>query len=320
MPIIEKKGVTVIITAYNYGRYIGDAIRSALMQSHPLVEVLIVDDGSTDDTPEVVKSFGAAVRYIRQANSGVSQSRNTGVASAKYEWVVFLDADDALFPWMVETTLRAALRMIEVPAAVMGRWIEWDKSTKTDIQPQSDSSSETRLVDVRELVLRNAMAPTALVRRSVILELGGYDQWAGGAEDRDMWIRIASRHRILLIDTYLYKYRLHMTSLSHNPDRQHRVTRFVLAKAKTNPEIALPWWVWRESCAVQEYQSAMNYSMAGRYSRALCHVILSIYNWPMLGTHYEPSFPFLARGRFLLRHLQFLIFQLIEGRRENVRT
>lgn len=300
-------GVTVIITAYNYGRYLGDAISSALAQTYAALEVLVIDDGSTDNTPEVAAAFGDRIRYVRQANAGVSRTRNTGLTLASHEWVVFLDADDALFPWMVEVAVQAALNERETPAVVMGEWVEWREGAEPAEEYAQKNTSQVSLVNVRMLILRNTLAPTALLRKSVLLELGGYDASVGGAEDRDMWIRIAARYHFILLDQVFYRFRLVATSLSHQPHKQEIVTKRVLEKARNNPEIVQPFWVWRESAAVQLYQSAMNYSMAGQYGKALGLALQSVWLWPWLSGDHRPAWPPLARLRFLLRHLQFLL-------------
>ncbi len=306
-PAQGSVGVTVIITAYNYGRYLADAIHSALAQTHPLVEVLVIDDGSTDNTPEVAASFGDRIRYHRQSNAGVSRTRNVGLSLATHEWVVFLDADDALYPWMVECAVQAALRETELPAVVMGEWVEWKEGLQTEIEPQFKPVSTVSPIDVGMLVLRNTLAPTALARKSILIELGGYDPEVGGAEDRDMWIRVAARHRFILLDQVFYRFRLVANSLSHQPERQGVVSKRVLAKARRNPDVSLPAWIWRESDAVQLYQSAMNYSMAGQHGRALKQALHSFFTWPWLGGDYRPALPALARLRFIIRHLQFLL-------------
>ncbi len=90
--------ISVVIAVYNGGRTIRRAIESVLCQSYPAHELIVVDDGSTDDTAEVVKGFGDQVRYFYQINAGVSAARNAGAAAARGEWLAFLDADDWYYP------------------------------------------------------------------------------------------------------------------------------------------------------------------------------------------------------------------------------
>src|SRR4051794_28952489 len=90
--------VSVIIPTYNYGRFIGEAVKSALEQTLPADEIIVVDDGSADNTEAAVRQFGDPVRYIKQANAGVCVARNRGVAESRGEFIAFLDADDTWEP------------------------------------------------------------------------------------------------------------------------------------------------------------------------------------------------------------------------------
>src|SRR5918995_6377717 len=97
--------VSVVIPCYNQAHFLGEAIVSVLAQSYPRFEIIVVDDGSTDDTPEVAARY-PGVRYVYQNNQGVSAARNSGLARSEGEYVVFLDADDRLLPEALETGLK----------------------------------------------------------------------------------------------------------------------------------------------------------------------------------------------------------------------
>src|SRR5437763_447547 len=92
------KTVSVIIPAYNFARYVPEAIDSVLAQTYAPFEVIVVDDGSTDDTPKVLAAYGNRIRAIRQVNQGVAAARNTGLAAAGGEYVAFIDSDDTWEP------------------------------------------------------------------------------------------------------------------------------------------------------------------------------------------------------------------------------
>src|SRR5688500_9583140 len=106
---MTKALVSVVIPAYNYGHFVTEAVASALNQTHPHVEVIVVDDGSTDGTADILKPFGSRIRYIYQPNRGLSAARNTGIRAARGEWVAFLDADDLWHPSKTETQLSAVV-------------------------------------------------------------------------------------------------------------------------------------------------------------------------------------------------------------------
>src|SRR5689334_17614281 len=94
--------VSVVIPTYNYGRFLAEAIESALSQTRPPGEIIVVDDGSTDDTASIVKGFDAHVKYIKQENAGVCAARNRGVNESTGELIAFLDADDRFEPTAIE--------------------------------------------------------------------------------------------------------------------------------------------------------------------------------------------------------------------------
>src|SRR5439155_12157099 len=98
--------VSVVIPSYNRAYIVGQAIESALQQTHRPVEVLVADDGSTDDTRRVVEGYGPPVRYFYQPNAGVSAARNLGLRHARGEFIALLDSDDWWLPWKVEAQVR----------------------------------------------------------------------------------------------------------------------------------------------------------------------------------------------------------------------
>lgn len=114
--------VSIIIPCFNYSRFLPDAIDSALGQAGPNlpVEVLVVDDGSTDDTAAVAARYGDRIRYVHQANAGLSAARNTGMREASHDLVVFLDADDMLPRGSLATALAARERATPTPAVLGG--------------------------------------------------------------------------------------------------------------------------------------------------------------------------------------------------------
>ena len=99
--------VSVVIPCYNYGQYLAEALESALNQTHSPIEVIVVDDGSTDSTPDVCREYANRVKVVRQQNGGLPSSRNRGIQVAKGMFIAFLDADDILEPTYLERTLRA---------------------------------------------------------------------------------------------------------------------------------------------------------------------------------------------------------------------
>ena len=104
--MIQKAKISVIIPTYNYGRFIKEAVESVLKQTFPVAEIIVVDDGSTDNTEEIVKALGEKVRYIKQENNGVGAARNNGVKNSYGDLIAFLDADDLWLPKKIGKTNR----------------------------------------------------------------------------------------------------------------------------------------------------------------------------------------------------------------------
>src|SRR5215217_2853327 len=162
--------VSVVIPCYNQAHFLGEAIESALAQSHPNFEVVVVNDGSTDDTAEVAARY-PRVRYLRQKNRGLSAARNTGLRHSEGEYVVFLDADDRLLPEALKTGLKCLKAHSECAfASGRYRFIAGDGSF---LKPQRQ-----RFVDKDSyvaLLRRNYIGPPAAVmyRRAVFESVGG---------------------------------------------------------------------------------------------------------------------------------------------------
>ncbi len=130
--------VSIIIPTYNYGRYLGKALESCFKQTYSPLEVIVVDDGSTDDTKEIVRGYGSRIVFIRQENSGVSAARNKGLEVAKGELITFLDADDYMPEDAIQTRVEALTAHPEAGAVATesyskkGESLTYDPTFKED--------------------------------------------------------------------------------------------------------------------------------------------------------------------------------------------
>jgi len=273
--------VSIIIPCYNYSRFLRPAVESALGQTSadlPL-EVVVVDDGSTDDTAAVAAEFGERVHYIYQNNAGLSAARNTGMREARHDLVMFLDADDMLAPGIIQKML-AARGTLEVPPAVLAGT---DLPIDAAGQPKKSWPQETgelRRVTARQLVLRNRFVCTVLADRRALLALGGFDETLKASEDRDMWIRVAARETVCLLDRCVLLRRMHGTNMSLAARRQTACIQQVLAKAFANPQLDLSRRDQRLAQAVCLYQSALMYSAAHDHGAAMGQLLLSMVIYP----------------------------------------
>jgi glycosyltransferase involved in cell wall biosynthesis len=130
----SSPGVSVVIPAYNYARYLPIAIDSVLKQDYPHYEIIVVDDGSTDNTAEVVAGYGNKVRYIHQKNAGLPAARNTGIKAAGFDFVGFLDADDQWLPEMLGTAMG---KFGELPKERWSGWKSSENKTASAIIPRN---------------------------------------------------------------------------------------------------------------------------------------------------------------------------------------
>ena len=232
--------VSVVVPTYNRAKWLPEAVASALGQTHRPLEVLIVDDGSTDHTEAVCASFAPPVRYIRQANGGVSAARNRGVREARGEWIAFLDSDDVWEPAKLEIQL-AALRGAEAAEWSITGCQVIDLEGQPVPGPQgfarvfpvfaalrvspdelfSRALSRTDL-DCRGGVHRvylgdafrllfhgNVVLPSSvLARRATIEAIGGFDESFRIAEETECFHRLAARSPVAVVMSPLVRYRV----------------------------------------------------------------------------------------------------------------
>lgn len=234
----EMPKVSVIIPCYNGARFLRQAIDSALTQSYPNVEVVVVDDGSTDDSGEIAHSYGDRIKVIEQPNSGLSAARNAGVKASSGDLIALLDADDVLLPECILN--RVALLANDRVGLVAGWFKEIDEQGVV-----LDRVPELRKVGplsaFRQAVRRNWGPPVGWTFRRRCFELcGGFDPLLRSCEDWDFVIRVASRFDIAYDPTVQVYYRLATGQMSSNYavmlDAAARVHRKCAAYAKSRWE------------------------------------------------------------------------------------
>ncbi len=212
--------VSVVVPCFNQARYLAAAIASARDQTHPPLECIVVDDGSTDSSAAVATSAGA--RLIRQRNSGVSGARNTGLDAACGEFIVFLDADDVLLPEALAIEADA-LRRIENAAAVVTR-CEAMAEDGTPLPVAHHPIDPSNLY--RDWLSRNFVwtPGAAMFRRAALQEIGGFAEDLGPAADYAVYLRLAREGRIAFVDGCVVRYRQHAASMSRDPVLMLRAT------------------------------------------------------------------------------------------------
>jgi glycosyltransferase involved in cell wall biosynthesis len=196
---VTTPSVSIVIPAFNAEPYLAEAVESALAQTHTLIEVVVVDDGSDDRTPEVIRSFGERIRSARKANGGTASARNVGVRMATGEFVVFLDADDRLLPTYVE---RCLAHLAAHPGA---GYVYTQERFFGDLDRMSDYPP----FDSSRLALANFVNPSALLRRTDVLSTL-YNEKQRTHEDWDFYLGLLKRGVTgVLLDESLKEYRRH---------------------------------------------------------------------------------------------------------------
>lgn len=216
---MPKPLVSVIVPTYNCGRFVGDAIESVLSQSYEPLEVVVVDDGSTDETVRVVGQYGERVRFFSQLNSGPAAARNRAVREARGDYLAFLDGDDLWLPGQPQVLMSYIDRQPEAKV-VFGDWIVWrpdadgtyptlrlpEAATHLKVDPEASGWIYTKLLfdSVIHII-------AAVVHRSVYDKVGGFDETLRTGSDYDFWLKVSRQVPVV-------KLRYPVAIYRHNPE------------------------------------------------------------------------------------------------------
>ena len=180
--------VSVIIPVFNGARYIHGAIKSVFDQTFKDFEIIVVDDGSTDDTKAVLEQWinDGKIHYVHQKNKGLAGARNTGIRQAQGQYLKFLDCDDVLYPQQLELQVGHLFNKSELIISVTDFELEFESKVKKKVKIQFGSRSQLgRFIEANPCPVH-----TILVRRSLVEKMGGFTQELLSQEDTDLWLRI----------------------------------------------------------------------------------------------------------------------------------
>lgn len=215
--------ISVVIPVFNCAEYISESLNSVFSQTIKPHEVIVVDDGSTDNLNVMLKAFKNNIIHIRQKNQGVSAARNTGITISSGEYIAFLDADDIWFPEKLE--LQCNLIKPGTDFIFCYKEVFDDDTGETQgIKYYSKKCCERPI----EVLLTNFFASpsTVLVKRSLIISVGCFDEQFKNCEDSDLWIRLAPHTQFALVEKPLVRYRIRKGSLSNTVSFQDAVNIF----------------------------------------------------------------------------------------------
>jgi glycosyltransferase involved in cell wall biosynthesis len=189
--------VSVIIPTYNRAALVQDAVAAVLAQTYRDFELLVVDDGSTDGTREVLAAWGGEIRVLRlPARRGVSGARNAGIVAARGEWLAFLDSDDL---WLPEKLARQMAFVQAHPQFLLSQTEETWVRRGVRVNPPRTHKKEGGRIFLRSLE-RCLVSPSAVVLHRGLLDAhGGFDEDLPAAEDYDLWLRLSWRYEVGLL-------------------------------------------------------------------------------------------------------------------------
>jgi glycosyltransferase involved in cell wall biosynthesis len=227
--------ITVVIPCHNAAKYIAATLRSVLAQPACQLEVLVIDDGSTDGSADLVEQSFSQVRVLRQANQGVAAARNHGIAQAGHEWIAFVDADDIWLPGKLQAQWSRLQDQPEARMCYTG-WKVWpthevepDPALMAQLSAQANSSDPPQRRGPSGWIYPELLndcvvwTSTVLAQRSLLQELAGFDASLHVGEDYDLWLRASRITPIVRVDVPFALYRLHAANLTKRvPGRNYK--------------------------------------------------------------------------------------------------
>ena len=220
--------ISVIIPTYNRAHTLSRALDSVFAQSYPPSEVIVVDDGSVDDTRAMIAERYPQCIYLTQPNLGVSRARNQGITQAKGEWIALLDSDDCWLPDKLEKQME---RLAESPNLRLCHTDEIWIRNGVRVNPMRKHAKSGGRIFQRCLPLCVISPSAALLHRSLFDEFGLFDPELPACEDYDLWLRICSREAVAYVDEPLtVKYGGHEDQLSHRHWGMDRFRVYALQK------------------------------------------------------------------------------------------
>jgi glycosyltransferase involved in cell wall biosynthesis len=298
--------VSIIVPAYNVAPYLGETLDSVLAQTRGDYEVVVVNDGSTDETAQVVEQyrdrFAGKLVYVWQENRGLAAARNTAIRTARGQYISLLDSDDVWMPRYLE----AMLGLLESDPAldlVFPNAIFWGSPQFDGRDFQSVFPPNPPITMEKILGRESNVFGLATLRRELVLTVGSYDESLRASEDFDLWLRLLKRgSQFGFVTEPLVKYRFRRDSLSNTGITLYRnrlrVFEKVMQAIDTTPaeraiaerevaesEATLNWHIYRDKLQAHDYVGASKYL-------ALANVYRRKFKWSLLqvGLKYAPQF------------------------------
>jgi len=271
--------VSVVIPNFNCSAFLPAALESVFAQTYPDVEILVVDDGSTDDSLRVLERYAGRVRVLRQSNEGVSAARNHGILESRGELVAFLDADDL---WDREKLAKQVPLFANPDVGLVYCAVEYIDETGASLGTNHTGrrGRVLRSFALLEGTIVLAGGSTAVVRRACFDRAGGFDLEMSTAADWDMWRRVACHYEIDAVREPLMKYRLRPSSMHRNVAVFEHDILHGFASMFADPEAREVHSLRRRAYATMFLMLSGSHLHAGNWLRSLRYAARSVVTWP----------------------------------------
>lgn len=269
--------VSVIIPNYNYASYVGEAINSVLAQDYANVEIIVVDDGSSDDSRAVIEGFGEKVTAIFQQNQGVAATRNNGVAVAKGEFIAFLDADDAWLPTklsrQMERFANPEVGLVHVGVA----HIDGAGRVTSENLAGREGRVARNLLLLEPVILGGGSG--VVIRRDLFDKVGGFDTRLSTSADWELYYRIAAASEVAFVAEPLVRYRVHGSNMHNNIEAMEHDVRIGFDKAFASDSADVQA-IRGEAVGGFHTMLAGSYFHQANYAKFISHAIASVWHKP----------------------------------------
>lgn len=278
---------SVVIASYDYGLYIRESIDSVLSQTYDDYEIIIVDDGSKDNTKEIVSTYSSdtRIKYYYQENAGQPKAKNRGICESRGEFIAFLDADDIWMPSKLEEQL-ALFADPEVGVVYSRR--QWIDPNGVEISGNERMLQRGMILDY--IFVDNFVCfSSSVIRRSFLEMVGYFDESLPMGIDYDLWIRLASVCKFDFVDVALVKYRTGHSNLSKNTMKRYECAQQIMRKNLSNPQLraTMSWYV--PALAWADTWSNFGYYLAtiGKKREGFFYALRAICKFPFYLSAYQ---------------------------------
>jgi glycosyltransferase involved in cell wall biosynthesis len=297
--------VSVVIPTYNRERLIARAVESVLAQTFKDYEIILIDDGSTDQTKEILRSFEGRIRYIYQTNAGISGARNRGIQESSGEYIAFLDSDDTWLPEKLAEQVRILDTRPEIGIVYARMPIINEAGKQIGLKPQAESGK-----NFDELIRLWGDLPTStvMVRKACFEKAGLFDTTLPPMEDIDMWIRISRFYGLYEIEgKTLALYHYHDDQITKKRAKAYEALIKLYKKILRNYK-NIPVGLMHKRIATEQYVLSRLYYNEGFLKNSLKNLLLTLIRFPWVGIYFiEPQDSFVKRTFKFLKPFAFLL-------------